>query len=188
MLISPKGDLMTRDVDLCRWRVASSDRIFDGTTEDCFAGTSLHLSFTDYQVPIFENNSRGQRDVELSMQEVVISIRDSGQWVANVDILRALKSGSIRKVLPRPNCNYPKNVAPSRNMAVVDSWEDVLDYPAGPSVIKASGNWVARLAATSLPVKISTRSGCTVSICLAEICWQCVQEGLPFHYQNVFIC
>lgn len=188
ILISPKADLMIRDVDLSRWRVTNSHNAFDGTTEDCFAGTSLHLSFTDYQVPVFENNSRGQRDVELSMQEVVISIRDSGEWVADVNILQALASGSIHKVRPNSNCNHPKNAPPNNTLAVVDSWDDILDYPDGVSVIKASGNWVARLAATSLLVQIPTRPASRVTICPTEICWQCIQEDHDVYNQNTFIC
>jgi hypothetical protein len=187
ILISPKADLMIRDVDLGRWRVTNSHHAFDGTTEDCFAGTSLHLSFTDYQVPVFENNSRGQRDVELSMQEAVISIRDSGEWVADVNILQALESGSIHKIQPNSNCNHPEKATPSQKMAVVDSWEDILGYPDGVSVIKASGNWVARLAATSLLVQIPTRPVSRVTICPAEICWQCIQEDYDFCKQNTFI-
>jgi hypothetical protein len=188
MLISPVGDLMIRDVDLSRWRVASNSQAFDGTTEDCFAGTSLHLSFTDYQEPVFENNSRGQRDVQLSMQDVVISIRNSGQWIADVNILRALRSGSIHKIRPKLHSNHSKNVAPSKKVAVVDSWEDILDYPDGVPVIKASGNWVARLAATSLLVQIPTRPADRVSICPTGICWQCLLEDEDFGSQNVFIC
>ena len=61
---------------------------FGGQLEDNFAGTSLHLSFSDYQMGI-DVGGHGQRDQEASYIEAIVSIYDCGEWVADLDILRA---------------------------------------------------------------------------------------------------
>ncbi|KAI4117187.1 MAG: hypothetical protein LQ338_007598 [Usnochroma carphineum] len=63
---------------------------FNGLLEDNFAGTSLHLSFSDYQLPIAVGK-HGQRDQECCFMEAIISVYDRGQWVADVDVLKASK-------------------------------------------------------------------------------------------------
>ena len=164
MLLSPKDSLLIRDVDPARWRFSSYVE-FDGTPGDCFKGTSLHLSFTDYHVPFFQSSSRGQQDSQLSMLESVISIRDSDRWIADIDILRALEEGPIYRISPRVPCNHPKDSAPSKSLISVGCWEDVLDHHDGLLVVKAQGNWVARLAATALLAQNPKRPARRVSIC-----------------------
>src|SRR5204863_5857269 len=88
MLISPQ-DPMVRDMDLGRWRSATYAE-FDGKAEDYFSRTWLHLSFTNYHVPMYDRDVRGGHDTQISILESVISVRDSGVWVADVDVLRAL--------------------------------------------------------------------------------------------------
>ncbi|MCJ1381143.1 hypothetical protein MMC17_004252 [Xylographa soralifera] len=61
---------------------------FNGKLEDNFAGTSLHLSFSDYQKGI-NVGSHGQRDQEATYIEAIVSIYDCGEWVADLDILKA---------------------------------------------------------------------------------------------------
>jgi len=183
MLISPADSLMVRDIDSSSWQV-SSFLEFDGIPEDCFTGTSLHLSFTDYHIPIFQTNSRGQKDSQISIWEAVISIRDSGVWVADVDILRALSDGPIYRIQPQKECNHPKDSVPSKPLLSVGCWNDVLDHQDGRLVVKAHGNWIARLAATVLLAQNSKRPATRISICPPHVCWMCLPQD---HEHNVFI-
>lgn len=66
------------------WRVEST--VFDGVPLDHFFRTSLHLGFTDWQAPLVQFQSMGQRDADVNIIESVVSIRDAGKWVADVDI------------------------------------------------------------------------------------------------------
>lgn len=139
MLVSPKDSLMVRDIDSSSWKF-SNYMEFDGKPEDCFTGTSLHLSFTDYHVPFFQLDSRGQKDTQISILESFISIRDSGAWVADVDILRALGKGPTYRIFPQKSCEHPKESGPSKPLLSVECWNDVLDHQDGRLVVKAHNN------------------------------------------------
>ncbi|KAK8131889.1 hypothetical protein PG999_000062 [Apiospora kogelbergensis] len=87
ILTSP-SNLMVRELNPAAWRVETTS--FDGTPLDHFARTSLHLNFTDWKAPLVESHSVGQRDADVNIIEAVVSVRDAGEWVADVDICRAL--------------------------------------------------------------------------------------------------
>jgi hypothetical protein len=183
MLVSPRDSLMARDIDSSGWKF-SSYMEFDGKREDCFTGTSLHLSFTDYHVPFFQTNSRGQKDSQLSILESVISIRDSGAWVADVDILEALKKSIIYKTPPQKPCEHPEDSAPSKPLVSVGCWNDILDHQDGRLVVKAHGNWIARLATTALLAQNPRRPATRISLCPPNVCWKCLPQDHEF---NVYI-
>ncbi|KAM3075798.1 hypothetical protein ACMFMG_007925 [Clarireedia jacksonii] len=175
MLLPPELGLMVREIDLSRWRVFTPSK-FDGQAEDCFSGTSLHLSFTKYHVPFFQNKSRGQQDASISMLESVISIRDSGAWVADVDIMKAAKQGSIYLLAHQQSCNHAKHEAPVKEMTSVGCWDDTLDYPDGSFVVKATGNWAARLAIASVLSMLPKRPAQKIVVCPKNVCWKCVMQ------------
>jgi hypothetical protein len=185
MLSSPQGSPMVRELDPSRWRV-SSNGIFDGRAEDCFGGTSLHLSFTDYHVPMFQRDSRGQRDSQLTILECVISIRDAGVWVADLDVLRVLDKSPIYRVSTPLSCHHIKTSAPLSRLVAVGCWEDVLDYPPGIIVVKANGNAVARLAVTAFLAQHPQRPAARISVCPSNtnLCWECIRQQYDY---NVFV-
>ena len=174
---------MTREIDSSQWRV-SSYNAFDGKAEDCFGSTSLHLSFTNYHVPSFsESRTHGQQDTEISLLESVISIRDSGNWIADVDILRALEGGRICKMPPLPFSDDPKNSAPENPIISVGCWKDVLDFPDDIVVVKAQNNWVARLAIAAVSVG-NRRKIERITICPNSVCRRCVKREFP---ENIYV-
>lgn len=59
---------------------------YDFKRENNFAGTSLHLSFTDWRFPLEAGGSR-TIDQDVLVVESVISVLDRGAWVADLDIL-----------------------------------------------------------------------------------------------------
>jgi hypothetical protein len=62
---------------------------FDGQFLNAFIGTSLHLSFTDFEFPL-DVGSRGLRDRQAIILESVISLNDGGAHYGDLDITSAL--------------------------------------------------------------------------------------------------
>jgi hypothetical protein len=178
----PPQEPMIRDIDPNSWRV-NSYHPFDGTTSRCFEGTSLHLSFTEYNVPLFDG-SRSSHDNQLSFMESIISVRDKGQWVADVDPLPLIDSTSeLRRLENRIACHHPTNRSQEEEIVAVDSWDELLDSPHGIFVVRAGDNWVARLALTLVAYQ-RLRQTCTnfaVTICPAKFCWHCTQQSFRHH-------
>ncbi|GAB1316049.1 hypothetical protein MFIFM68171_06259 [Madurella fahalii] len=81
----------------------------DGVLEDCFGGTSLHLSFTEWTQPL-TTGATGGRDVEAYFLETLISVYYRDTWIGDLDILSAFKSRRFLKPLPTnaPTCSCPK--------------------------------------------------------------------------------
>lgn len=154
---------------------------FDGTDLDSFSHTSLHLSFTDWMVPV-SLGSTGDRDAEAFFVESVISIHDNGKWVADVDIKRAIgqrcrwsrfcESDGVSN-----HCSIRDVAATSSKLkfTAVDCWEELLDHPNDHMVSRASGNWIGRLALTAM----SVRMGFTVVVLPRDCCPGCL-GGLAF--------
>ncbi|KAK2791998.1 hypothetical protein FQN52_004104 [Onygenales sp. PD_12] len=173
-LVSPQAPIV-RDPELGRWSANYSQ--FDGTAMDSFSTTSLHLSFTDYHVPIFENDSRGDQDFQASILEAVVSVRDSGNWIADVGILRAFKEGYISRPRRQRPCSHPDNSAPEQPIIAVECWDDILDNPDGVFVVKAHGNWIARLAITAVLAEHSrTKKDLKITVVPNSVCWKCLAK------------
>lgn len=150
---------------------------FDGGEEDCFSQTSLHLSFTGWEqeIPV---GSSGNRDVEASYVEAAIKLYDHGKWVADLNILDVFKHRFSRMM---PECEQHRESRIPREelckLVSIDSWEELLDSPIEIGVIRARGNWQARLAAAALAVQ----RGHETRIIPEHVCWTCYLslEKLP---------
>jgi hypothetical protein len=68
---------------------------FDLKREDNFRDTTLHLSFTDWTLPIETGDSR-TIDQEIYLVKTVVSVRDRGERVADPDILGVDFKGRTR--------------------------------------------------------------------------------------------
>lgn len=177
---------MVRDVDPTSWKV-DPYLPFDGTPATCFQGNSVHLSFTDYHVPVFDG-SRGTHDTQVSFLEAVVSVRDKGEWVADLDVLELLsaynRSRKVFRVLDSQQfCTHSKKEAPVQEMIAVDSWNELLDPPRGPFVVRTGGNWIARFAATLVALQnMKHRSNrFPITVCPKEVCWRCISESFSSH-------
>jgi hypothetical protein len=177
MLIAPR-DPMVREMDSERWRYADYPE-FDGKPEDCFNRASLHLSFTNYHVPIFNSKVRGEQDSPSSMLESIISVRDSGLWVADVNILSALEEDAPVYRLDPPRCGHSAELAPNLPITSVECWDDVLDCPEGNFMVKARGNWLARLAIAAVLANHSRMKRKRITICPPSLFWRCVKQDFP---------
>jgi hypothetical protein len=121
---------------------------YDFKREDNFRGTSLHLSFTDWTFPLAAEGSR-MIDHDAQIVEAVISVRDRGQWVADIDILEVDFQEMLR-LDPLKSCNGIHDDDYDFDYTSIDSWEELLDEPPGVGIFRAHGNWAARLAAVSI--------------------------------------
>ena len=184
MLAPPQAPLV-RERDPGSWRVINHHK-FDGKVESCFSGTSLHLSFTKYEVPL--SVSIGAVDAEICMVETLISTHDQKQWVADLDIIASLRSTEFTR-LQSPRCTHEgTNPRPSMENAAVQigrasgkrlvsisSWEELLDPPGNLGitcigVVRAFDSWHARLATMSVSVQRRLRTVILPTEPLCTIC------------------
>ena len=178
LLIPPQHSRM-REINPGDWNLMD-EREFDGNVIDCFQNTSLHMSFTNYVLPV-DTGAHGACDTEIYFLETVISAHDKGEWIGDLDVLLTFKSQLLRRI---PGCtcsssrdqNHPAIVTQRRNassqsgdgatsenndenttslqseMFSIDSWQDFLGRSDETSVLRAHGNWMARLAAATFSV------------------------------------
>ncbi|KAI0540940.1 hypothetical protein GGR58DRAFT_70660 [Xylaria digitata] len=99
-MIPPKRPL-TRQMDLPNWQCVNHNQ-WDGQLHDSFSSTTLHLGFTDYVFPV-DIGSHGNRDFEVYFLESLVSVHDRGEWVADLDILKALEEDTTWAVVTASN-------------------------------------------------------------------------------------
>jgi hypothetical protein len=64
---------------------------FDGQPEDSFRQTSIHLSFTDYEMPVrIRDESRHIIDRPANLVETLVSVYDRRSWVADLGVIKEL--------------------------------------------------------------------------------------------------
>ncbi len=168
---------MVKGRDPASWRLTSTNE-FNGAAEDHFAHTSLHLSFTNYYAPLAQTDRQQGQDHHVFFRGCVVLVYCSGEWIGDLDVLKSL-------ILDRPwrvestccSCSQPRTICETTSpVTSVENWEDVLDPPSGEFVVRASGNWVARLATASMLAQ-SGKIG--LEILPSSICWKCCRWARP---------
>jgi hypothetical protein len=184
-LVPPKQPI-TKLRDPSSWQVMS-DTNFNGYAEDHFSKTSLHLSFTEYYLPLLQDSSHGQ-DNQVFFLESVISIYDSGKWIGDVDILKALQNHLLIRITsdhisPLGSCNHTLTEPQTfKTWTSLQSWDDVLDPPRSTFVVQAHGNRIARLAVTAI---LGRRENWKfIAICTSDLCWGCYNENKKMSEQE----
>ena len=150
-LIPPRAAKLKKTED-DSWNVINHYE-FDGKLENSFQGTSLHLGFSGYEVPI--SVLHGGRFTEASFIEAYVSLYDCGKWVADLgldfdfneaNVISSCVCWKLRKPSISVHANYPTDLQASS----VENWEELLDAPQGYAVVKTYKNWQARLAAVCI--------------------------------------
>lgn len=171
MLIPPQNPRV-REPKLESWNLINHAD-FNGTTEDCFKNTTLHLSFTGYEIPI-DTGSHGRQDVEMFLLESLVSVHDQGQWVADLDVLKHVPRRRFRGGCSSDDrclsTSHSKSAVPPFQLTAIDSWEEFLDKPESVSIVRAHDNWAARLALTVL----SLHQGQHTYVLKGIPCWCCM--------------
>jgi hypothetical protein len=175
MLTPPKSPMM-QEAELENWNVINHVE-FDGNPEDNFEGTTLHLYFTNYNVPISIGDIGGQ-DPEVSLLETVISVQDGNKWVGDIDPLSALESRWL-KWLPRTSlCRHKMPTKPRTKFVAIDNWMELTETMESMAVVRAHKNWTARLAATSFSVMRGEGGKFYTVVCPEDMCWECSFDAL----------
>ncbi|KAI3327294.1 hypothetical protein HD806DRAFT_388891 [Xylariaceae sp. AK1471] len=167
-------ELDLKKPDPNNWQIVNHHP-FDGKLEDYFSGTSLHLRFTGYSQAL--NFGAHNRIANGTLVEAVVSAFDQGQWVGDIDIMRALQASRyLRTVHRRPGCHASTvNKLPQQELIAIENWEELLSHhPSLPGVVKCHGNWQARLTAASLCVQLQYRT----LLFDSHGCWDCAFETL----------
>ena len=148
---------------------------YDGKREDNFKSTSLHLSFTDWTLPL-EGKGAGDRtiDQEVYLVESVISVMDSGKWVADLDVLCIDFESMTRMTTPQQCPGHP--TLQDYDCTSLDSWEEFLDKPSSIGFFRAHGNWAARLAALSIMCQ-QGESHCVGILGPEKFCFECLNQA-----------
>jgi len=187
----PPQEPMIREQDPNSWKV-NSYLPLDGTPASSFADTSVHLSFTEYHVPMYDG-SHGAHDNQISFLESVISVRDKGIWVADVDPLPLvnelgsspikLARSPIRALSPQSPCLHTTKMNPNKSITVIDTWDELLDKPDGVVVVRTGDNWVARLASTLVIQQRmrKTTVNYDITVCPVDVCWTCLDQKYGQH-------
>lgn len=139
--------------DITLWRMIEHEP-FDGKFENNFRGTSLHLSFTDFSLPV-DVGSRGLRDTLVILLESVVSANDRGNHIGDLDINAIQQYMKSSSCYLETECNHDTNMSESagddhhRQLTSIDSWPEFFDLPETTGIFRAHGNWQARLAAAA---------------------------------------
>ncbi|KAI0835413.1 hypothetical protein F5Y06DRAFT_306197 [Hypoxylon sp. FL0890] len=148
---------------------------FDGAMDDCFEGTSLHLSFSEASQAVNVDFSGG-RDVEAYFLETLISVHDRETWIAELDILGALRSSQdrlVRGLLGSKSCSCRPDSARGTKIISIDNFAEMIVPPRQAGIIRANGNWQARLAAMSICIA----KGYKVILKPEGTCWGCLSKA-----------
>lgn len=69
---------------------------------DCFTDTSLHLSFTEYELPV-DTGTHGGRDHSAYYLESLVSVCDGQDWIADLDVLSMFRNDKVHRL---PRCPF----------------------------------------------------------------------------------
>lgn len=170
MMIPPQNP-MIKTLGTDTWSLVNHND-FLGELEDNFGKSSLHLSFTGYELPV-SLGQHGQRDWQGLIVETLVKIYDRDSWIADLDVLDALKHQNLAK-LDDAQCQHSvaeKGIFTKLdgNPTSIDCGEELLDRNSGSCVVRAQKNWLGRLGATALSIQLGNPT-----IVLPEVpCWTC---------------
>ena len=175
---------MVRTIDPGAWSGLSFTK-FDGSAEDSFSETSLHLSLTDWRLPLMSSEAYGMIDIDAYIVEAYVSVRDAGAWIADVDISGALHNPAVvfsrMEGKSRDVCGHTTDIPPRQPALGLETWNHVLDCPQqGILVTRSHQNWVARLAILSVLAqhrKYNRFNILKINICPDNTCWQCIEPS-----------
>ncbi|KAI0201354.1 hypothetical protein F4808DRAFT_450297 [Astrocystis sublimbata] len=126
--------------------------VYTGIMEDCFEGTNLQLSFSDASQAV-NANFFGGPDVEAYFLETLVSVYNRGEWIAELDVLGSSTHPNLKseaEILKGKACSCANPTQDGPTIISIDNFVEMLVPPTQPGIVRAKGNWQARLAATAL--------------------------------------
>jgi hypothetical protein len=179
MLVPPQAPRI-RELDLKSWKLVQQGP-FDGASDDYFNQTSLHLSFTDYEIPLAVEP--GAFDAEVVMLEALISVHDGRHWVADQDVLGSLASPNLKFVAGCQCVRPPKQETLGRLLVTefgvqlksIENWDELLCAKdnlliSEIGVVRAYNNWLSRLATVAVCARKGYSTVLLASHCICSTC------------------
>jgi hypothetical protein len=123
LLIPPPNPRLRESRD-DSWRIINHQP-FDGILKDSFEQTTMHLSFTDYIMPL-STESHGNRDTEAYLLESVVSVHDRGEWIGDVSMLPMFKDRGFEVL---SSCEHHTGMSLPPDLIAVNNWEELLETP-----------------------------------------------------------
>ena len=119
---------------------------------------------------------RGLRDTLVNLVEAVISVNDKGVDLGDLDILSIYESGLATEMRACGHLSAGEAVQDASHLKLtsVDSWEEFFDYPLSAGIVRARGNWQARLAIAAA----SVQRGHQTLILPQKPCLRCLKKHL----------
>ncbi|MCJ1395832.1 hypothetical protein MMC18_008718 [Xylographa bjoerkii] len=144
--------------------------------DNCFTSTSLHLSFTGYELPL-RIGAHGHIDHDVVIVETVISVHDRGKWVGDIDVLALYEQKNIllRRFKQDVGCCHADRLYRQEKLTSMDNWEELLDVPedmgrGNIGIVRAHDNWQARQASACISIQKGLQ---TVILPPQSVCWRC---------------
>lgn len=208
VLVPPIAPLI-RKCNPSAWRVIAHTP-FDGKPIDSFPHTSLHLSFTQYDMPLIIRT--GTVDTEVTVVESLVSVYDRQKWTGDIDVVNHNSNpifndrfGAIYVYgvyTPMSACRHAPSsstlssaafimrlgTAHCRQLISIDSWDELLDPPGNLGsqtigVLRAAGNWQAKLAAFTVCMQLGYRT----FLKPAHWCDECLLKIGPLKHIQIYI-
>ena len=181
MLIAPQ-DPRIRKPQMENWELVNHAPS-NGQATDSFQNTTHHLSFTQYTMPC-NVGKHGAQDIEAFFIESLVSVYDSGKWVADLDVLGMLRNRRLSRFNGHfKGCDHLLGSLPVDELIAIDNWEELLDREQRPVVVRAFDNPVGRLATAAVSVK----QGYYTILVKERVCWHCALRVLPCEKAITFI-
>ncbi|PQE26776.1 hypothetical protein CJF31_00003488 [Rutstroemia sp. NJR-2017a BVV2] len=203
-LISP-SDVKVSESHPEKW-MSINHNVFDGNLENHFSRTSVHLSFTEYEIPLVTNgDSRHTIDRDVVLVEALLSVYDGANWVAEIDILKAFQFGifllpSVTSENGCAGCVHSKDRRQQQihmtyqeafqdlemvSMISIENWDELIEPPnSGTLVVQTHNSWIPRLAATC----VCSSTGWSLVILPVNPCWTCCAEVVKRQNAVALIC
>ena len=177
LLLLPKNP-MRQEPDLETWQMVNHAE-FDGIFQDNFRGTSLHLSLTGYEQALNIGQHRG-RDKEVYYLEAVVAALHDGSWVADLDIWNiSRKPDDVQRkwiqhlpLICSHNDAEQADFSYLAKLTSIDNWYEFLDRPQNAMIVRAKGNWTARLAFATAAANMQQ----PLVVGSEKICWACAKH------------
>ena len=173
VFLVPPVDPLIKKVSITEWPQFGSVE-FEGELKDCFKSTSLHLSFTSASAPVNVNvEFSGVQDADVCMLETLVSVHDSGRWIADLNILDTFRSLLLKFVPLCKRHHQDSEVKSLTHTKSIESWLELIDALDDDfCLVQTHRSWEARLAACSISV---AKKYCTITV-PDKICWTCLRE------------
>jgi hypothetical protein len=93
------------------------------------------------------------------------------QVIADLDVLKSMEATNLFKAQPSIHCQNLTELDRGIELTTMDNWKELLNRSDSCAVVRANGNWLARLALSTT----STRQGYnTVILPGGDYCWHAV--------------